>query len=196
MSALTDVLATVDGLRDDVARRVADHFDSVAELAGADPDDLEAIKGVGQVMSGRILQAAVAAQARVADPARMAKDATARTAATADKVIDTAGKVAGGTIGRTSGTAREVVGDAEVTARTGVYRIHAKSDETVDKAVEAVGGTRDVARSVTDRAMETAKNLGGKAVEVTGAVAKSTLGPARKVLDGLLGRGEDDAADD
>ncbi|MBY5162225.1 helix-hairpin-helix domain-containing protein [Salsipaludibacter albus] len=192
MSALTDVLASVDGLREDAARRVAARFDSVAELAGADPADLEAIRGVGQVMSGRILQAAMQARARVDDPGRMAKDANARTAATADKVIDTAGKVAGGTIGRTSGTAREVVGDAEITARTGVYRIHAKSDETVDKAVEAVEGTKFVAKSVADRAVDTAMSLGGKAVEVTGAVAKSTLEPARKVLEGLLGRDRDE----
>lgn len=192
MSSLNDVLASVDGLRGDAARRIEQQFTNVAALAGASPEDLEEIRGVGQVMSGRILAAAMSAHQRLSDPGTIAKSATARTAATADRVIDTAGKVAGGTVGRTSSMAREAVDDAEISARTGVYRMHAKGDETVDKAVEAVEGTKFVAKSVADKALTTAKDLAGQAVEVTSTIAKSTIGPARKVVEGLTGGGDED----
>lgn len=188
MSRLPEVLASVDGLREDAARRIERRFDSVAALAGASEEDIEQIRGVGRVMSGRVLSAAMAAQSRVADPARAAKDANARTAATADRVIDTAGRVAGATIGRTSEGAREALDDAEVTARTGVYRLHATGDETVDRAAGAVEDTTALARSAADRAVGTARGLAGQALEVTGAVARSTFGSARALASGLLGR--------
>lgn len=191
MSRLHEVLASVDGLREDAARGIERRFDSVAALAGASEEHLENIRGVGRVMSGRVLSAATAAQSRGADPARAAKDANARTAATADRVIDTAGRVADETIGRTSEGAREVLDDAEVTARTGVYRLHATGDETIDRAAGVVEDTTAMARTAADRAVATARGLAGQALQVTGAVARSTLGPARALLGGLLGRRPD-----
>ncbi len=194
MPTIHDVLDSVDGLRDDASRRVERHFGSLAALAGASEEDLEAIQGIGQVMAGRILGAAMQAQQRVSQPARLAKDANARTAATADRVIDAASAIADGTVGRTAPGTRDVIEDAEVTARTGVYRIHAKGDETVDRTVEAVEGSKVVARSAADQARATARGLAGQALEVTTAVARSTLTPARSLLGGLFGR--DDATDE
>lgn len=193
MASLPEVLASVDGLRGDVAKRLEGLFPNVSALAEASIDDLKDIKGIGDVMAGRILQAAIRARS-TADPVKVARDSTARTAAAAGKAIGTAGRAAGTAVSG-SEFATQAVRDAEATARTGVYRLHARSDETLAKSVEAAEDSAALARSVADRVVNTAmgvageaKGLADQALGVTTSVAKAALAPARKVLRGLLGK--------
>lgn len=187
MANLAAVLATVDGLRSDAAASLEARFASVSALAEASRDDLKAVKGVGDVMAGRVLQAAMQAQAAAAEPSRAAKDTTARTAAKATGAIDTASKVAARAVGDSSDTAARAVRDAEITAKTNVYRLHASSDRAVDRAAEAFGDTAAAAKTLADQVVSTAMGLAGQTVGLTTAVGKAALAPARKALEALIG---------
>jgi NAD-dependent DNA ligase len=188
MDNLAAVLAAVDGLRADAAARLEERFSSVSALAAASREDLKAVKGVGDVMAGRILQAAMQAQAAAAEPTQAAKDTTARTAARATDAIDAATKVAASAIGDSSDTAARAVRDAEIAAKTNVYRLHATSDRAVDRASEAFGETAAAARTLADQVVSTAMGLAGQTVEFSTSVGRAALRPARKALDTLLGK--------
>lgn len=188
MANLAAVLATVDGLRSDAAARLEERFSSVSALAAASRDDLKAVKGIGDVMAGRVLQAAMQAQAAAAEPSRAAKDTTARTAAKATGAIDTASKMASRAVD-SSDTAARAVRDAEIAAKTNVYRLHASSDRAVDRAAEAFGETAAAAKTLADQVVNTAMGLAGPAVGLTTAVGKAALAPARKALEALTGKG-------
>ncbi len=186
MPSLSDVLASVDGLRSDTAKRLEAQFPTVAALSAANREDLEEIKGVGQVMSGRLLMAAARAQATMSDPeaaTKSVKDSTAATMAVATEVIDAAGKVAGKVAGR-SESASQLVRDAEIAAKTGVYRLHASSDEAIDRTAEAVGPAAATAKAVADKAVGTAKDAAGKVVGAASQVGKAATAPARKAMKG------------
>lgn len=189
MPSLSDVLASVDGLRSDTAKRLEAQFPTVAALSAANREDLEEIKGVGQVMSGRLLMAAARAQATMSDPeaaTKSVKDSTAATMAVATEVIDAAGKVVGKVAGR-SGSASQLVRDAEIAAKTGVYRLHASSDEAIDRTAEAVGPAAATAKAVADKAIGTAKGAAGKVAGAAGQVGKAATSPARKAMKGKGG---------
>lgn len=195
MPSISDVLASVDGMRSDLERRLEAQFPTVASLSAASREDLEEIKGVGRVLSGRILMAAARAQTTVTDSdaaTRAAKDSTAAGMAVATEVIDAAGKVAGKVTGW-SDSARQMVKDAGIAAKTGIYRLHASSDDAIDKTAGVVGPAAAGARAVGDKAKETARDAVGKVAEVAGEVGRAVTRPARKVIEGVRVR---DHADD
>lgn len=197
MPSISDVLASVDGMRSDTGRRLEAQFPTVASLSAASREDLQEIKGVGQVLSGRILMAAARAQATVTDPdaaTKAVKDGTAAGMAVATEVIDAAGKVAGKVTSR-SDSASQLVKDASIAAKTGIYRLHASSDDAIDKTAGVVAPAAATARAVGDKARDTARGAVGKVAGVAGEVGKVVTGPARKVIDGVRGRDQDVDAD-
>lgn len=196
MPSILDVLDTVDGLRDDTERRLAEQFPTVASLSAASRSDLEQVKGVGQVLSGRILMAAARAQETMSDPeaaTRQIKDSTAAGMAIATEVIDAAGKVVG-KVASGSQTASQAVRDAEIAAKTGIYRLHAKSDDAIDRTAETVGPAAMTAKAVADKAVGTARGAAGKMAGAAGDVGKAATKPARKVIDGVRGQQAGSAA--
>lgn len=204
MASLSDVLASVDGLRADTASRIRAQFPTVAALAEAPRADLEEIKGVGQVLSGRLLMAAARAQATATDPdeaTRAVKDATAAGMAVATEVVDAAGNVAG-KLAKGSETASGMAKDAEIAAKTGVFRAHAQADDAIDKTAAAVRPAADAAKAVADKAMGTAKGIAGKAAAAAGSVTRAAAGRVRKAGDKVAtgtedaGATVDDAAED
>ncbi len=191
MPSILDVLASVDGLREDTERRLAEQFPTVASLSAASRSDLEEIKGVGQVMSGRILMAAARAQATATDPeaaTKSIKDSTAAGMAIATEVIDAAGKVVG-KVASGSQTATQAVKDAEIAAKTGIYRLHASSDDAIDRTADVVTPAAMTAKAVADKAMGTARDAAGKVVGAASGVGKAATKPARKAIDGVREKG-------
>lgn len=196
MPSINDVLATVDGLRSDTARRVREQFPTIAALADAPREDLEEVKGVGQVLSGRLLMAAARAQATATDPelaTKAVKDSTAAAMAVATEVIDAAGKVAG-KLTEGSETARGMARDAEIAAKTGVFRAHAQADDAIDRTAEVVSPAATSAKAVADRAVGTAKGLAGKAAAGAGHVTKAAATQVRRAGDRVADSEGDDTA--
>lgn len=73
MAEVSQFVDTVDGVRSGVAHAVAARFDSVADIATADPADLQEVRGVGPVLAERIVDAA-RAEATASATATVAAD--------------------------------------------------------------------------------------------------------------------------
>lgn len=73
MAEVSQFVDTVDGVRNGVADAIAARFDSVADIAAAQPADLQEVKGVGPVLAERIVDAA-RAEATASATATVAAD--------------------------------------------------------------------------------------------------------------------------
>lgn len=197
MPSLKDVLATVDGLRSDTARRVREQFPTLASLAAAPRDELEEIKGVGQVLSGRLVMAAARAHSTATDPdaaTSAAKDATAAGMAVATEAVDAVGKV-GRKLAQSSETASEVARHSEIAAKTGVFRAHASADKAIDRTADVVGPAAKSAKKAADKAVGTAKGLAGKAAVAAGDATRRASESVRRAGDRVADT-DDDAHSD
>lgn len=73
MAEVSQFVDTVDGVRSGVADAIAARFDSVADIAAAQPADLQEVRGVGPVLAERIVDAA-RAEATASATATVAAD--------------------------------------------------------------------------------------------------------------------------
>lgn len=86
MAEVSQFVDTVDGVRNGVADAIAARFDSVADIAAAEPADLQEVRGVGPVLAERIVLAARAEATTSATATVAADTATPAAEPTRDRV--------------------------------------------------------------------------------------------------------------